>query len=141
MDYSRFCCLNESCPDFEKFDKGNITLKERYGKDNVALLVCRTCRKTFSERHGTPLFKCRVGEKKFITVLKTLAQGGSIRGAADVAGVDKNTVLRIIRVVGEHAREFNDFMLRDLKLSQIQVDEIWTYIKKRRVPLRKMEKS
>ena len=48
-------------------------------------------------------------------------------------GVSTNTVLRIIRIAGTHAKEFNDFTLQGLKMSQIQVDELWTFIKKRRV--------
>jgi len=31
-------------------------LKERYGKDNRALLKCKTCGHCFSETRGTPFF-------------------------------------------------------------------------------------
>ena len=33
-----FFCPNEACPDYRKKGEGNIRLKERYGKQNTALL-------------------------------------------------------------------------------------------------------
>lgn len=132
MDCSTFCCQNKRCPDFGTYNQGNIRLKERYGQDRVALLWCRTCHRTFSERRGTPLFKSVLPLKKWEAILKGLADGGGIRGTARTAGVKPDTVLRVLERAGRHAREFNDFMLRDLGLTQVQVDEIWTFIKKRR---------
>ena len=42
IDLSQFWCWNEECPDYGKQDHGNIVIKQRYGKDNRALLKCRT---------------------------------------------------------------------------------------------------
>ena len=51
---------NEACPDYgkkeRKKERENIVLKDRYGKQNTALLRCKTCKKTFSENRGTPFF-------------------------------------------------------------------------------------
>jgi hypothetical protein len=44
------------CPDYGKKGAGNIVLKEFYGKNNAALLKCRTCGHCFSETCGTPFF-------------------------------------------------------------------------------------
>jgi len=52
LDVSLFWCWQKDCPDFGKKGAGNIVLKERYGKDNRALLKCRTCGHCFSETHG-----------------------------------------------------------------------------------------
>jgi len=56
LDLSKFWCWQEDCPDHGKTGAGNIVLKERYGKDNRALLKCRTCGHCFSETRGTPFF-------------------------------------------------------------------------------------
>ena len=47
-------CPNEASSDYgKKKGRENIVLKERYGKQygkqNTALLRCKTCKKTFSE--------------------------------------------------------------------------------------------
>ena len=44
-----FSCPNEACPDYGKKGEGNSRLKERYGKQNTALLRCKTGKKTFRD--------------------------------------------------------------------------------------------
>ena len=56
IDLSQFWCWNEECPDYEKQSQGNIVIKQRYGKDNRALLKCRTCKDYFSKTRGTVFF-------------------------------------------------------------------------------------
>jgi len=54
LDLSKFWCWQKDCPDYGKMGAGNIVLKERYGKENRALLKCKTCSHCFSETHGRP---------------------------------------------------------------------------------------
>jgi len=130
MEFSEFCCPNKACRDHGRYGLGNIALKERYGRKGTALLLCKTCRKTFSENRGTPFFKLRLSYDQLYQILTTLAQCGSVRGTAKIVGVNVKAVLRIIKVIGAHAEAFNDFMLQKLGMNQVQADEIWTYIKK-----------
>ena len=41
-------------------------------------------------------------------------------------------MLRILRVAGEKMKEFNEFMLRNLKMNQVQCDEFWTFVRTKR---------
>jgi len=131
-DWSYFSCPNRACPEYGVKGEGNIRLKQRYGRNNVAELICRTCGKTFSENRGTPFFKLRLPYVKLYQILTSLVRCGSIRGTADTVGVNKNTVERIVMLAGAHMEGFNDFMLRDLKMAQVQCDEFWTYIRSKR---------
>jgi len=66
-------------------------------------------------------------------VLRTLAllpEKGSIRGVARATGHDKNTICRWLDVAGIHCKEVTDYYLKDLQMNRVQVDEIWSYIKK-----------
>src|SRR5262245_14066626 len=50
-DLSRFCCLNQDCPDHGKRGADNLTVRALYGKDKRRrMLYCRTCKTRFSER-------------------------------------------------------------------------------------------
>jgi len=49
VNIDEFFCPNEACPDYGKKGNGNIVLKEHYGKQNTALLRCKTCKNLFSE--------------------------------------------------------------------------------------------
>ena len=131
-DWSSFSCPNKACSEYGVKGKGNIRLKQRYGRNNVAELICRTCGKTFSENRDTPFFKLRLPYEKLYQILTSLVRCGSIRGTADTVGVNKNTVERIVKLTGAHMKEFNDFMLRNLRMTQVQCDEFWTYIGSKR---------
>jgi len=49
VNLDEFFCPNEACPGHGKRGRGDIVLKERYGKQNTALLRCKSCNKTFSD--------------------------------------------------------------------------------------------
>ena len=68
-------------------------------------------------------------------VLRTLAllpEKGSIRGVARATGHDKNAICRWVDLAGAHCKEVTDYYLTELHMSRVQVDEIWSYIKKRK---------
>jgi transposase-like protein len=131
-NWSNYSCPNEACADYGAKVGGNIRLERRYGTNDVELLRCRTCKKTFSENRGTPFFRLRLPHDKLYEMLTSLARGGGIRGTADVVSVNRNTVERITKTSGQQAEKFNDFMLRNLKMDQVKCYEFWTYVKSKK---------
>jgi LacI family transcriptional regulator len=107
-DLSRFCCLNPDCPDQGKRGHGNLTVPARYGHHQRRLLRCRTCKARFSERKGTPLFDSRLPDDQARAVLHHLAEGCGVRQTGRLVGVNKDTVGRLARVAGDHARQLHD---------------------------------
>jgi len=68
-------------------------------------------------------------------VLRTLAllpEKGSIRGVARATWHDKNIICRWLDVARMHCKEVTDYYLNELQINRVQVDEIWSYIKKRK---------
>ena len=65
IDLSQFWCWNEECTDYGKQNHGNIIIKQRYGKDNRALLKCRTCKDYFSETRSTVFFGLDTPREEF----------------------------------------------------------------------------
>src|SRR5215211_789007 len=57
---------------------------------------------------STPLFDCRLPEDKALAVLHHLAEGCGVRQTARLVGVNKNTVVRLAALAGEHARQLHD---------------------------------
>lgn len=130
-ELNKFFCLNENCSDYRKVGNGNIRLKERYGKNETALLVCKTCKKCFSETRGTPFFRLHTPKEKVLQALAMLVEKGSIRGTARAMGIDKDTVCAWLKKAGEHCEEVTEYLFQDLKLTQVQIDELWTFVKKK----------
>lgn len=64
--------------------------------------------------------------------LQLVPEKGSIRGAARMSGHDKGTICKWVYLASKHCKEVTDYFLKELRLDRVQVDEIWSYIKKRR---------
>jgi transposase-like protein len=108
-DLSRFCCLNERCPDFGKRGIGHLTVCARYGKDQRRrLLYGRTCKARFSERKGTPLFGSQLSEDQALSIFEHLAERNGVRATARLVKVNRNAVVRYARLAGGHARRLHD---------------------------------
>jgi transposase-like protein len=108
-DLSRFCCQRPDCLDHGKRGHGNLTVCGRYGKTRqYRLLYCRTCKARFSERKGTPLYRSGLPPEKALAVVEHLADRTGVRATARLVGVNRNTVVRYGRLLGEHARHLHD---------------------------------
>jgi LacI family transcriptional regulator len=107
-DLSRFCCLNESCPELGKRGLDNLTVCARYGKDKRRrMLYCRTCKARFSERKGTPLFGSQLSEDQALAIFEHLAERNGVRATARLVRVNRNTVVRYARLAGGHAQQLH----------------------------------
>ena len=107
-DLSRFCCLNEDCPDFGKRGIDNLTVCARYGKEKQRrMLYCRSCKARFSERKGTPLFGSQLTAEKALSIFEHLAERNGVRATARLVKVNRNTVIRYSRLAGEQARQLH----------------------------------
>ena len=107
-DLSRFCCLNPDCPQYGQRDQGNIAVRARYGPHRRRLLYCKTCKKRFSQRKGTPLFHTRLDDRTALSVLAHLQEGCGVRQAERLVGVHRDPVTRLGRLAGDHAHDAHD---------------------------------
>jgi LacI family transcriptional regulator len=110
-DLSSFFCLNTDCPRHGQRGAGNVAVRARYGKAKRRLLYRKRCKATFSERRGTPLFDCRLGDETAQAVLAHLDDGCGVRQTERLAGVNRNTVMRLARKAGDHARAAHDCLV------------------------------
>jgi transposase-like protein len=108
-DLTRFCCQKPECPLYGERDAGNLSVCGRIGKyKQYRQLYCNACRARFSERKGTPLYRCHLPESTAVSVLDHLAEGNGIRQTGRLLGVHRNTVLRFARAAGRHAHDAHE---------------------------------
>jgi hypothetical protein len=62
--------------------------------------------------------------------LRLLAEGLGLRGTSRVLEIKLDTIRKWLAVAALHCEQVTDMLVRDLKLSQVQVDELWTFVKK-----------
>src|SRR5581483_11677165 len=78
------------------------------------------------------------GEKRTM-IVASLVEGNSINATCRMAGVSKNTVLKLLGDLGLICSIHQDRLLRNLTCERVQVDEIWSFVyaKQKNVPAEK----
>ena len=126
-------CPNPQCPLYGKKAKGNIvsngTIPTKQG-ENRRKFLCKVCGKSFCSRTGTIFYDLRTPEEKVLLALKLLVKGMPLRGVADVLKVKLDTVRHWLKVAAEHSQGVNKMLLAELKVSQVELDALWTFVKK-----------
>jgi hypothetical protein len=56
-----------------------------------------------------------------------------VRATGRLLGLDKDTVNRVILRAGEHCANVLSGLLTSLKLTEVQLDELWAFVKKKKI--------
>ena len=122
-------CLNRDCPDYRKRNTGNIIKKGFNAKGNQ-MFKCKTCGVRFPETKGTVFYNRHLKEDQIILICKLLVEKNGIRAIARIMGIHRDTVSKVVEDLARHAREVTDFWIRNVGLTKVQVDEMWSFVKK-----------
>jgi IS1 family transposase/transposase-like protein len=140
------CCPHQGCRGYGKFGGdpehwivGNGTYTTETGQKRQ-MLRCQWCQRPFSETQGTILFHLKTPSEKVFQVLKALAEGNGIRATGRIFGVKPDTVLRWLRRAGQHSQAVSAYLIRNIQVSQVQLDELWTFVRKKEKTLSAWEK-
>ena len=108
-DLKNFCCQNPDCADYGHRGRDNLRVCFRNGPQKERrVLACRTCQQRFSERKGTPRYRAKLAEDKTLSVLQHLQESCGVRQTSRLVGVNKNTVVRLAVLAGQHAKDLHD---------------------------------
>ena len=89
---------------------------------------CRTCGRSFGVTTGTPLAKLKTDVTEIARTLLVVLHRGSLRAAAEVTGHKDETISHWVRRAGAHAEALTEVLVRDLHLSEVEVDEFWSFV-------------
>lgn len=128
-------CPNADCMYFQKTGMGNVVANGKYSTRSgvVRKYICRGCGRVFNDRTGTVFFDLRTSDEKVLMALKLLVKGMSVRGIAEVLGSKPDTVLRWLGRAAEHSEQVNNWLLPDLKISRVELDELWSFVEKKQL--------
>ena len=133
---AHLACPNPDCPAYGQRGQGNLRLHGWSGRgQRIRCLRCATCGHDFSERANTPLLGLRTSPEKLVAIAEHLADGTGARATARLCKVSLNTVLRFTQRFGGHAELFHDCQVRGIQPKQIQPDEAWPFVGKKRQAL------
>jgi IS1 family transposase/transposase-like protein len=126
-------CPNPDCSHYRLMHRGNISAISTYmtqsGKRRI--FCCSKCARPFSETRDTVFFDLRTPEEKVMMALKMLLVKVALSDISFVLGVTEETVLAWLRRAAQKAHEINVHLLRDLPVTQVQLDEMWSFIRRK----------
>lgn len=79
-------------------------------------------------------------QEKKLVILTALVEGNSIRSVERMTGVHRDTIMRLMVRTGTHCQTFLNRMAKNLDCNRLELDEIWTFCKKKQNRLEKHEK-
>ena len=135
-DLEKQVCLNKNCPNYRKKNTGHITKKGHNAKGNQ-MFKCKTCGTRFPETKGTVFYNRHLTEKQIILICKLLVEKNGIRAIERIMEIHRDTVSSIIEDIAQHAKEVSDHLITNVGLSQIEIDEMWSFVKKSKRKLNK----
>jgi transposase-like protein len=89
---------------------------------------CLACGRSFGQTLGTPLFRLKTERAEILRAVRVVLHRGSLRAAEEQTGHNYETIAEWIRRIGQHAEAVTEVLVRDLKLSEVEVDELWSFV-------------
>lgn len=134
-------CQNINCKFYRK-EEGKDIIKKGKNKSKHQKYFCNHCKKYFVETKGTPLYKKKLSERKIKQLCKEFVEKKGVRAIERTLNINKNTVCNYLREFAEHAVEMTNYFVKNLNLSDVEIDEFWSFVKKNKKKLtKKMEKN
>jgi len=130
-------CQNSECAFYLKKEGKNIIKSGKYKSTGHQRYYCYHCKTYFMETKGTPLYRKHLSESEIINICKHLIEKNGIRSISRITGHHIGTICRLTSELAAHAEKANNYLLKDVGLSEFEVDEIWTFIKKNKRKLSK----
>jgi len=128
--------LDVMCPNIQCkcCNKQNLKNVIRFGRqrNGTQRYRCTECKRTFARTVNTPFFQKHLKKQEIVQICKLLSEKVSFRAIARITGHHLDTVRAVTDVVAKHCRKFNDYFVQELKLDPIEVDEMWSYVKKKK---------
>jgi len=139
MDYTNpkgHFCSNKNCQGYNKIGAGNIIRRGR-NKKGKQMLMCKTCGVRFVETKGTVFYNRHLSEEEIILICKLLVEKNSIRAIERITEHHRDTIGNLISDLATHCKEVTDFLIKNVELTTVEVDEMWSFIKKSKRTLAK----
>ena len=104
----------------------------KYTVINAILNHFQTIFKPFSVRKGTMFFGLRTPMDKIINVLGLLASGVGVNAMCREQDVTADSLRSWIVLAANQVTAFTEYMQQNRHLEQVQIDEFWSFIRKKR---------
>ena len=115
-------CPTPGCWPSHVVRNGSVAGRRRYH--------CRACGAWFGATTGTPMYRLRTPAVEVARALRCVLRRGSCRAAEEQTGHKAETIARWLQRAAAHAAALTAALADDLALSEVEIDEFWSFVKK-----------
>jgi len=137
LTIKEYFCPNEKCCHYGMLDMGNLvkagTYTQKGSGERKQMLKCKVCGGRFSETHSTLFAGVHYSDATIISIIKCIAEGNGIRATSRILNLSKDRVNHIVLLAGRHADKMLSNLLRSLHLNECQLDELWSFVHKKKL--------
>jgi hypothetical protein len=123
-------CDQKFCWDFGQIGAHNIKIYSHVEHRDY----CTSCHHTFSADKGTFFDTLRTDRHVLLDGVAIPVERNSLRAIRRIKHGKPHTVLHWLDLAGQHAVAVSKHCIRGLPLTQAQIDELWTFVKKTGTP-------
>jgi transposase-like protein/IS1 family transposase len=110
--------------------------------DGLQRYRCPQCGKTYSDKKEFGVIGHKqIDDQKALLALSLLVEGNSIRATQRITGLEKRTIIKLVVLAGERCEALLNAKLRNVPVNDVQCDEIWTFVGKKRTHRRGNEEN
>ena len=124
-------CPNKECKTFNKVGLKNI-VRNGFQPNGTQKYKCTECSRNLVRTINTPFFHKHLSKKEIIHICKLLSEKTSFRAIARITNHHLDTIRSIASAIAEHCKKFNEYFVTELTLTPIEVDEMWSFVKKKK---------
>jgi transposase-like protein len=117
-------CPNPACEQSHVVRNGSHRGRQRY--------CCRTCQTYFGDTQGTPMYGLKTPAAEVAQALLIVMRRGSLRAAEEITGHKYETISGWLKRAAAHAEALTQVLAEDLHLSQVEIDEFWSFVQKKK---------
>src|SRR5207302_6442855 len=93
------------------------------------------------ETQGTPMYGLKTPAAEVAQALLIVMRRGSLRAAEEITGHKYETISVWLKRAASHAAAITQVLTNDLHLSQVEIDEFWSFVQKKREQLSRQTKE
>ena len=117
-------CPNPACEQSHVVRNGSHRGRPRYH--------CKSCKSYFGDTSGTPMYGLKTPAAEIAQALLIVMRRGSLRAAEEITGHKYETISAWLKRTAAHAEAITQVLAGDLHLSQVEIDEFWSFVQKKR---------
>jgi transposase-like protein len=140
IDTKDFFCPNAQCKCYGLRAQGNLVKAGTYDKqgDTKQMFKCKICNTRFSETRNTIFFNSHYDDDTINKIICHIGEGVGIRATSRLLDLSKDSVNKVVLKAGSHVNVIMSNLIRNLHLSECQMDELWAFINKKKLRPKKI---